>query len=278
MVNSSSRISSPGWVAIFGLILTLAIAALHLNPIYFAVGPITVLWIYDVTQIIVALTGAAIALLMWWAFERGEILKTIWGALGLGLLLWTFGEVLWSYYQLVLHEDLPSPSLADAFWLVGYVPVLVGLFLRWHTLRAAPRSAWRLAVLGIYLALVVLALVYVLKPILDNPDPEKPIVTVINALYPIGDLLVALGALLILLALVQGSMGGPWVIVVTGYLMVAASDLLFAYGTWSGSYPDDPATGVTVVMFVTNVLYFASYVAAAVGFYGLARQHRILRA
>ncbi len=46
---------------------------------------------------------------------RGRV-RHGWRAMTAGLLGWAIGEVIWSYYELVLgYEQSPYPSLADAF-------------------------------------------------------------------------------------------------------------------------------------------------------------------
>jgi diguanylate cyclase len=50
---------------------------------------------------------------MWYWFAAGQI-------------LWVIGDVLYEYYQYVLHEE-PYPSWADAFYLTAYPILVVGL-------------------------------------------------------------------------------------------------------------------------------------------------------
>jgi hypothetical protein len=43
------------------------------------------------------------------------------GALAIGVMFWGLGELVWSYYNLILEVPAPYPSLADAVWILGYL-------------------------------------------------------------------------------------------------------------------------------------------------------------
>lgn len=154
--------------------------------------------------------------------------------------------------------------------------MILGLYVRLHTFMINPRPARRLILLSVHAVLVVLALVLVVRPILEHVDPAHPLIAIINLLYVLGDLAMALLALLIVQALAQGAMFAPWVVVATGCLMAAVSDLVLAYGSWTGTYPQSSDAGATPVMILFNMTYLSSYVAAAIGAYWLARVHRII--
>ena len=55
----------------------------------------------------------------------GELKKLV--SLFLGIFLWFSGEITYSYYQSVLRIDIPYPSYADSFYLLGYI--FVGYYL-----------------------------------------------------------------------------------------------------------------------------------------------------
>jgi hypothetical protein len=61
---------------------------------------------------------------------RGSRLAVVWFSLMLGVVLWFLSEVAWALYPLILRMSTPFPSIADAFGLIGYVPILSGTFWR----------------------------------------------------------------------------------------------------------------------------------------------------
>lgn len=254
--------------------VTAVLSLLYTPAIYRQLGARTVLWIYDLTVSLVAWIGVGLSFRLWRSFEPGEVLRTIWASLTLGLLLWTLGESLWSVDQLLFGERLLYPSAADAAWLAGYPPVFIGLYLRNRSLQIMPALKWRLALFGMFLVFAALAVVLVIQPIVDSE--EASLQHLINLLYPAGDLAVALGSMLIMLALVGGALSEGWGLVAAGYLLASVSDLLFAFADWRGIYQAGVDTGVNFVSYLVDLLYVLSYVVVTLGLYLLARLHRAI--
>ncbi|MGA9743443.1 MAG: hypothetical protein WBQ16_02385 [Nitrososphaeraceae archaeon] len=48
--------------------------------------------------------------------------------LSIAIALWFTAEILWTYYQLGLGIEVPFPSLADFFWLLGYAFLILHLY------------------------------------------------------------------------------------------------------------------------------------------------------
>jgi PAS domain S-box-containing protein len=64
-----------------------------------------------------------------------------WWLLGLGQACFLFGDITWNYYQYVRHIELPSPSFADALYLVGYPLEFVGLWVLFRHGRSERRES-----------------------------------------------------------------------------------------------------------------------------------------
>lgn len=52
-----------------------------------------------------------------------------WYCFLLYLVLTSFGNLIWDYYELVLHIESPFPSVADVLYLAGYLPFTLGMLL-----------------------------------------------------------------------------------------------------------------------------------------------------
>ncbi len=258
------------WAAVAASIAVLIIIVLQ-TPVAFTLGDVTVLWIVDLANVAAAVTGCALAFLLWAAFEPSEPHKAIWGALAVGLLLWSLGEGIWAFFELVLQQEIPYPSIADIAWVVGYIPLFVGLWLRYRTLRMTPPAGQLLVVLAVFVALVVVAVIFVIWPIVTYPEYE-PVEKFLDSLYPVGDLVVALGALLSVLALSGGTMFRSWALLAAGFLLISGSDILFSYATWNEIYVYDRPDLLSAVV---NVSYFAGYALIALGIYTQARIQRV---
>ncbi len=264
--------------AILGLLIILVNVLFNINAIYFLVGPMTVTWVYDLSLVVSAFAGALLSFLLWRSFGQGEVLKTIWGAMALGLFLWGLGEATTAVYDLILQEEIPYPSVADIPWVLGYIPLFIALYLRYRSLRTTPTRTQTLTTLAVFLVLAILAVIFVIGPIVLDTEyygVEDRLEQFLDALYPLGDLAIVLGAMLTVLVLFGGDLSWPWLVIGVGFLVVSFADLLYSYGTWTELYLTDPAEGTNLLSFFMDVLYLASYVIIA---YGLMMQSRLQKA
>jgi len=221
-----------------------------------------------------AILGTWMGAVLWNSFEPGEVLRAIWGYLALSLLLWTMAESISAYYELVLRVDIPFPSLADALWLLGYIPLFAGLFLRFRSLGVPLRVSQIARSFLPFLIVAVPGFILIILPILVDVSSGSLAERLISAAYPVGDLLVVLGALLSVLALAGGALGRMWLIVAAGFLVVTASDLLFSYASWYELYTY--SSPVNLITAITDITYVASYILIGVGVLGQARLHHAI--
>jgi hypothetical protein len=252
-----------GAISISGLIYT--------PSIYRALGPIMVLAIYDLSVLIFALISTVLAILLWRSFDRGETLSQIWGGIAIGLTLWLGGEFIWTLDQLWGGDSLPYPSNADILWILGYVPIIWALLKRFRTLRINPNQPWQKMILISYSLLVFLIVIYLIVPIVTDTETLAWYEKSVNLLYPLGDLMVGLLAILLVLVLSGGTLFGPWRLIAGGFLFVAISDLLYGLTLWQGTYQINPAEAIDPLSLIINMSYVAFYVLMAWGVYQQAR-------
>ncbi|HXH20948.1 MAG TPA: GGDEF domain-containing protein [Dehalococcoidia bacterium] len=184
-------------------------------------------------------TVATAVVAAWTSFRASRTsrrrVRAGWTLVAAGLLAWTAGDAMWAFYQVVLGDELPFPSGADAAYLAGYPLVFAGvLFL------AMPSRTVAVVRTAIDASLVVVLAAgpvwhYVLEPAFA--DNSVPVATrVLGALYPAGDLL-------ILFALAVAALRGwrdTWGVVMgllgTGLAVMMAADFSFALLATSGDY------------------------------------------
>ncbi len=260
------------WVSIASLALAAVILILYLKPVYEGLGDAVVRPIYDLSIIAIALAGSVLAFMLARSLEPGEVLRTMWQTLGLGLLLWGSGEAIWAGYDLFLGE-VPFPSVADIVWLIGYIPFFVSLYLRYSTLRAAPEASRVLIIVVLSAILIGVGGYFVLLPIIQDPG-ENLLAKIISVLYPVGDILLALIALLVVLTLSGGALSRPWALIAAGFLVVAVADLLFYYADWNELY--QPEGTINLITGLADVPYYASYILIALGLYMQGRLQRVM--
>jgi hypothetical protein len=231
-------------------------------------------WLIDLSSVLFSVTCAVLSGILWHHFRKGEVLKRIWGSLWIGLMLWAAAEIVYAVYELFILKETPYPSMADILFVPGFIPMFLALYYRYSSLRITPSPRVMLVTGAAFLSLAGLSLVFVLGPIISSPGSGSQIEQVLNIVYPVGDLLVVLGALLSMLALVGGELSLPWGLIALACLILGVSDSLYSFANWTGSYmPDNTINPITAI---TDISYVAGYVTMAFGLYVQARLQRIL--
>jgi len=190
-------------------------------------------------NIVSVLAGLAAFLALSWLLLSLRHLESTqkpkkWFFLALGMLFFFLGELTWMIYDVVLGLD-PYPSIADAFWLIGFVPLIIGLVV---AIRETKVSLWssKTPLLAVIAAAVAgIFVVYLLRPILAETEislAEK----VIDFAYPLLDLVLIVLTATILVFYQKGLLGKPWMFVLSGFVLMAVGDGLFSYFTWIKVY------------------------------------------
>jgi two-component system, cell cycle response regulator len=184
-------------------------------------------WIYSALM----LTSAAACLLRAVLVRRERL---AWALLGLGLLLYTGGEI---YYAAVLagKASVPIPSPADggylSFYPLAYAALVALLRAR---IGVFPVARWLDgAIVGS--AVAALAAALALGPIVDASNEGQALAVATNLAYPIADL-----ALLTLVATAASFTGWrpgrSWTVLGVGLLLLAVSDGVYLLQTAQGTY------------------------------------------
>ncbi len=91
----------------------------------------------DVMQCIVPLFANALLLIN--AGSSNWRRNAFWMLLALGCSLWMCGQLLWTYYELVLHQQTPNPFVGDVVFFLHTVPMIGALALQPHS-RSTDRA------------------------------------------------------------------------------------------------------------------------------------------
>lgn len=183
-------------------------------------------------------------------------LSTIWGGLksavgkavffvGLGIFLWGCGENIWSYYNFFMDVPAPYPSLAD----LGFAPSI--FFYGLGTFYLARATGARFAFRHWYTKwIVILAFIavssiayYVLVIVARDgiliPEGETMLKAFLDIVYPLGDLLAAVLAVIIS-GLSFPYLGGRYRMdvyaILAGLAVMFIADSIFSYTTTAGTY------------------------------------------
>jgi diguanylate cyclase (GGDEF)-like protein len=160
--------------------------------------------------------------------ERGA-----WALIGLGLLLWSGGDLVWTLWLNDL-ENPPYPSVADGLYLGSYVGIYAGLLMLLRARLRPIRPAQWLdgAVGGLAAAAIVAALVF---PALAGITEGDTIDVAFNLAYPVCDVL-QLTLIVMAFGLNRWRVDRSWLLLGLGQLANVVADSVFSYQSAVGTY------------------------------------------
>ena len=160
--------------------------------------------------------------------------------LGLGIISWVLGQAIFTYYEWVLDQPPPLPSIADVGYLSVYPFLLLGILL----LPARPvpvASRTRIALDGLMTmtAAVTFSWYFVLGPVMQQ-GTQTMLAKAVATAYPLAD--IVLIACLVILALRPGehTLRPAIRLLALGLVLVVVADSNFAYLSLHDAY----ATGM----------------------------------
>jgi len=153
----------------------------------------------------------------------------VWVSFALGLALWFLGELCWAIYTLIMGVEIPYPSIADVFWLSGYIPLFVALFVYVKIFRSVLSRRMIGIAVAIVFALSVIVSATLIIPIVEVE--EDLVKMFFDFVYPFFDLVLLFVAILGLIVFFKGSLGKSWLLINAGIVSIAVADILFSYTT-----------------------------------------------
>ncbi|KKS41660.1 MAG: Membrane protein [Candidatus Gottesmanbacteria bacterium GW2011_GWB1_43_11] len=200
---------------------------------------------FSVSNCVLALIGGFTGLLVsrhWGGFKSAVGKAVLF--MSLGTTSWGLGNVVWSFYNFVLHLEVPYPSLAD-LGFAGAVPLwAIGMYY----LSQATGAKFSLRRLRGRVLLIVLPIIaaiasyYFLFVIARNSSFEVEgglLKIFLDFYYPIGDwVILTLSFLLFGLSFkyLGGKFKWPVFITILGFIVMFLADFSFSYTTTVGTY------------------------------------------
>lgn len=190
----------------------------------------------------IVIQGVAVVVMVYVVLQLGlgQPIGRQWAWLTAGSASFWIGSTVWAYYEVVLEQPVPFPGLPDLFYLALYPFAAVGLFSAVRAFGKLFDTRVPLALAAAVSAVATGAVYFAVFSTIAADTELSAIEKIISFFYPLGDIWLLLfpAAALALTAgqLRGGRLAWPWWIVVLGYLMVAAADVMFTVGTWDGTY------------------------------------------
>jgi len=170
----------------------------------------------------------------------GSRLTRVWIYFTLGVTSWFLGELIWGIYALALGVEIPYPSIADGFWLIGYIPLFLALTSYLLMFRpAVSKGTLAVASTTVFIIAIVFSFLFIIPAVVAK---EETFTRITNVAYPSLDLLLfalsILGLLVFTTTRLKGKMDKVWILLNAGILMNVIADSLFSYTTAQEIYYD----------------------------------------
>jgi hypothetical protein len=192
-------------------------------------------------------------------YRSGDNPRAAWMLLTIGIVLWTFAQTVDAYHEIFL-EEVPYGTLADVFWVLGYIPIVIGLVILIRNflatgLPAGSKSTYLFIALISFIVFVFF-LKFLILPDLNNSENTLAS-KFLDVAYPALDtIVIAFAAALVRISWVLrgGNLSKTWQLLCIGFVMVAAADLILT------NIEDIDSSMYRFL----DLLYFAAYFSIAI--------------
>jgi hypothetical protein len=236
---------------IVGLVLT--IAAVNIFVAY--VTPFEDSYVYyDIVRASIVAAATLLALVVFAKQGYTGLFGRAYTALAAGLILYLAAELSWSYYEIVIQEESPFPSIADVFYLLGYAGF--GYF-QFSLFKFYGKGVKRSTYYVVIPIVSILAFLYLMSliPLYDLTNQADTLPVILSVTYPILDSIIFVPAILMILNSGKGQLTSiPWLFV--SWVLSGTADILFGYT----SVPEYEAIFPAVTM-----IYNGAYLCMAAG-------------
>ncbi len=243
------------WYTITGM---LALILIYIYTYIFR--PFSVFWSDLLTNsfgILAVGLCAAIATGIWTRYSRSEIHFSIWMCFALGLWFWFLGDLSWGIYNMALI-NVPKVSLADLFYLMGYVMFPIALHRQYRILYRPSFRRDTLVTGGIAAATLLSSLFFTML-LAGFQMNDLELSTFLNVLYPTADLVIALISFVFVVNFGRGALARPWI----GLIFFTITDSLYAWLFESNTYAFS-VVNANLPSLIADCLYAAAYLLMAV--------------
>ncbi|TME73808.1 MAG: hypothetical protein E6I46_11555, partial [Chloroflexi bacterium] len=187
----------------------------------------------DIAEFVVAFLAAAGCVFA--AVRHQGRTRIAWTLMGASAFAWGAGEVVWSYYELLVGQQVPFPSFADLGYLLA-VPLAIAGVLYFPSAPSKATSRARTILDGLLItgSLLVISWSTVLGAVYRSGSGDLT-AQLIGLAYPAGD--VVIGTMLVILAArAPRSTRLPLYLLGGGLLANLLADSGFAYLTTASQY------------------------------------------
>lgn len=185
-----------------------------------------------------------------------------------GMFCWLMGEAIWTYYEYFLHIN-PFPSLADICYLLAYPLFFLALVREIYLARINWKSLSKSLIFMIIISTVLLFGIVLYFGVFMSYKPNEVMLTNAIAIsYGLADLVLIVASMLLLILAWEfkgGELSRIWMTLFISFILVLASDILFAIFTNVYSTQGSFYRSLTDTIWILAYMLFA-YALFNVGF------------
>jgi hypothetical protein len=197
-----------------------------------------------------------------WGFFKSSMGKSVF-FLSIGLLTWSIGELIWSYYNFFLNAVVPYPSWADASFILSWPLWTVGVLFLGRATGAKfgfKKMGGKLLVIAVPIIIFIISYYFLVTVARGGSITSGggPLKVFFDIAYPVLDVVI-----LTLAALIYGLsfkyLGGKykWPVLITlfGFLVNYVADFGFSYTTTINTFYN----GCWVDLMFTSAMFVLSF-------------------
>ena len=237
-------------IYIFTIVFFVVSAAVH---ILLSEDPKVTLY----SDIIAVVAGALPIIAFLYAFlyfEKGVPEKRVLLIFFTGMILWLLGEIMWLYYEGLMDID-PFPSVADLFWIHGYIAIFIALILQYKSLKVRLEKRYEVGI-AIGVAIVGMIMLSILFFLIIGEEDFTLLEQIISLYYPVADFCLLYMALLITGLYWKGKLSYARLLIALGIMAYCVGDVWFAYLEWEGIYREVLWHPVNFTWIIGDLLFF----------------------
>ncbi len=163
--------------------------------------------------------------------------RTLWSApwnwFALGFTLFWCGDVYTYSYPLLVHRDVPFPSIGDGAYVLVYPALMAGLLMLARRRSPGRDRGGAIDVAILTLGLALPSWVSLIAPYLHDGS-LTPLAKIVSVAYPMGDVLLLAAA--VRLALDSGRRSASFYLISSSIVLLLVTDFVYGLLTLHGTY------------------------------------------
>jgi hypothetical protein len=203
-----------------------------------------------------ALATALVSTSIFLHYQPEDHPRRVWRNIMIAGWLWFLGELSWLLYAYI-WGDVPVPSLADFFWVLGFVFFTFAFYQQYTLIVPANTDTIRTYTIGIWLVVFLIPAIFL--TVIDSFN----LPTYIEFYYPFADLAVGLAGLALVFIFRGGALMRPWI----GLMVFGLSDLMYAWAEKTQIYAVSAENG-NLLSLAIDTTYLVAYLILGVGYLG----------